>query len=167
MRIVAPMPQEGGPRIPQNLIFFEKRTKSSKMQKLKNVQRYAKISDTPFAQRSLIHREAWFPPCFVNQNQQKKTFFLRRFQTSSKQKCSNVRPLLSINFPQGFRISKNIGHPTSGSGGKKTVKRYLKSEQTDRRTDRRTFQLIESIGPEGRCFEKSMKSCAEARSMTA
>ena len=31
--------------------------------------------------------------------------------------------LLSITFPQGFRISKNIGHPTSGSGGKKTVKR--------------------------------------------
>ena len=83
-------------------------------------------------------------------------------------KCSNVRPLLSITFPQGFRISKNIGHPTSGSGNKKTVKRYLKSEQTDRRTDgqtdrrtdgqmdRRTFRLIESIGPEGRCFENTV-----------
>ena len=43
-----------------------------------------------------------------------------------------LRPLLSITFPQGFRISKNIGH------------------QTD---IRRTFRLIESIGPEGRCFE--------------
>ena len=49
-----------------------------------------------------------------------------------------MRPLLSITFPQGFRISKNIGHPTSGRGGKKTVKRYLKSEQTDKQTDRRT-----------------------------
>ena len=82
---------------------------------------------------------------------------MRQFWTSSKQKCSNVRPLLSITFPQGFRISKNIGHPTSGSGGKKTVKRYLQSEQThtqtDGQTDRRTFRLIESIGPEGRCFE--------------
>ena len=37
-----------------------------------------------------------------------------------------------------FRISKNIGHPTLGSGGKKTSKRYLKSEQTDTRTDTRT-----------------------------
>ena len=71
--------------------------------------------------------------------------------------------------PQGSRIAKNIGHPTSGSGGKKTFKRYLKSEhtdgqthrrtntQTDKHTDgqthRRTFRLIESIGPEGRCFE--------------
>ena len=125
-RIVAPMPQEGGPRIPQNpiflksgknhpkrknsktsrnmpklaihpsttglssigkrgcrvdqeypkTVFFEKRKKSFKTQKLKNVQRYAKISVKPFDQRSLIHREAWFPPCFVRQNQQKKkTFF--------------------------------------------------------------------------------------------
>ena len=29
-----------------------------------------------------------------------------------------LRPLLSSTFPQGFRISKNFGHPTSGSGGK-------------------------------------------------
>ena len=63
----------------------------------------------------------------------------RRFETNSKQKGSNVKPLLSITFPQGFRISKNIGHPTSGSGGKKTVKRYLKSEQTDKQTDRHTY----------------------------
>ena len=49
-----------------------------------------------------------------------------------------MRPLLSITFPQGFCISKNIGHPTSGSGGKKTLKLYLKSEQTDGQTDRRT-----------------------------
>ena len=76
-----------------------------------------------------------------------------------------MRPLLSTIFPQGFQISKNIGHPTSGSGDKKTVERYLKSEQTHRqtdrrthrRTDRRTFRLIESIGPEGRCFEKLWK----------
>ena len=61
-----------------------------------------------------------------------------RFKTTSKQKCSNLRTLLFITFPQGFRISKNIGHPTFGSGGKKTFKRYLKSEHTDRRTDRRT-----------------------------
>ena len=83
---------------------------------------------------------------------------MSRFQTTSKQKCSNLGPLLFITFPQGIRISKNIGHPTFGSGGKKTFKRYLKSEHTDGQThgqtDRRTFQLIESIGPEARCFEK-------------
>ena len=63
-------------------------------------------------------------------------------------------PLL---FPQGFRISKNIGQPTLGSGCKKTFKRYLKTKHTDKQTDRWTFRLIESIGPEGRCFDK--KSC--------
>ena len=37
-----------------------------------------------------------------------------------------------------------------------TLKRYLKSEHTkNRRTDRRTFQLIESIVTEGRCFGKT------------
>ena len=46
-----------------------------------------------------------------------------------------LRLLLSITFPQGFLISKNIGHPISGSGGKKTFKRYLKSEQKNRHTD--------------------------------
>ena len=51
------------------------------MVKLKNVKRYAKISNIPFDQRSLIHREVWFPPCFVRENQQ-KTFFL----------CGDFRP---------------------------------------------------------------------------
>ena len=65
-------------------------------------------------------------------------------------------------FPRGFRISKYIGHLTLGSGGKKTVKRYLKSEQTNKQTDKQTniwtFQLIESIGPEGRCIKKYPKT---------
>ena len=130
MRIVAPIPYQGGPRIPKNIFFFL-RKKLSKTQKLKKVYKYAKISDTPFDQRSLILREAWFPPCFVRQNQQKKQKKIaRRFQTTFKQKCSNLRPLLSISFPQGFRISKKFGHPTSGSWGKKTFKRYFKSEHT-------------------------------------
>ena len=65
----------------------------------------------------------------------KQTFLhaaiLDHFQT----KMLNLRPLLSITFPKGFQNSKSFGHPTSGSGGKKTFKRYLKSEQTDTRTD--------------------------------
>ena len=34
-----------------------------------------------------------------------------------------MRPILSITFLQGFRISKKFGHLTLGSGGKKTFKR--------------------------------------------
>ena len=90
-----------------------------------------------------------------------KLFFARRFYTLYEQKFSNLRPLLSITFPQGFRISKIFGHPTSGSGGKKTFKRYLKSEQTDRQTHGRTNRLIESIGPEGRCFENNGKKWSQ------
>ena len=50
----------------------------------------------------------------------------------------NIRPLLSMNFPQGLRISKNIGLLTSGSGGKNTFKRYLKSEHTETPIGRQT-----------------------------
>ena len=84
--------------------FLKNGKKSYKTKKqIKNVQKYAKISNTPFDKRSLIHQEAWFPLCFVRQNQPKKTIFLVwQFQTTSKQKCSNLRPLLSISFPQGF-----------------------------------------------------------------
>ena len=38
--------------------------------------KYAKISDTPFDQRFLIHREEWFHPCFVRQNHPKKKLFV-------------------------------------------------------------------------------------------
>ena len=68
--------------------------------------------------------------------------------------------LFTLLFPKDSESLKNIGHRTSGSGGKKTFNRYLKSEQTDgqtdRQTDRRTFRLIEGIGPEGRCFENTL-----------
>ena len=76
----------------------------------------------------------------------RKNFFLpRHFYTLYEQTFSNLRPFLFINFPQGFRISNN-----SGSGSKKTVKRYLKSEQTDRRTGGRIGVHFEgSIIPRG------------------
>ena len=93
MRIVTPMPQEGGPRIPQNLIF------------LKNGKNHP-TRDTPLDQRSLIHRERGFR---VDQEYPKSTTkqkkIARPLETTSKQKCSNVRPLLSNTFPQKFRIS--------------------------------------------------------------
>ena len=119
--------------------FFEKRKKSSKTQKLKNVQRYAKISDTPFDQSSLIHRKRGFHHVLLGKISKKKLLFARRFQTTSKQKCSNVRPFLSITFPKGFRISKNIGHPTSGSGGKKTVKKDRKPKKTEKSKEKNFF----------------------------
>ena len=67
------------------------------------------------------------------QNFRKKICSPRRFDTLYEQKFSNLRPLLSITFPQGFRISKKLGHWTSGSGGKKTGKQSEQSV-TNRKT---------------------------------
>ena len=167
MRIVAPMPQEAGPRQNQQKInFFARRFQTTSKQKCSNVRPLLSIT---FPQGFRISKNIGHPTLGKGgkktlkrylkseENEEKILFFARRFQTIFKQKCSYLRPLLSITFLQGFRISKNIGHPTSGSGGKKNVKRYLKSEHTDRQTDRRTdkrrFRLIESIGLEGRCLE--------------
>ena len=50
-------------------------------------------------------------------------------------KCENTFFFLSSPRVQ---ISKTFGHPNSGSGGKKTFKRYLKSERTYKKADRHT-----------------------------
>ena len=137
---------------------YRKKIKTEKTIQNRKTQKTSR--DLPFDQRSLIHREAWFPPCFVRQNQQKKaTFFTRRFQTTSLQKCSILRPLLSSTFPQESQISKNFGHPTSGSGGKIGLKIYhMKRDkqthrQTHRHTDTQTIRLLDRIGPVGQFDE--------------
>ena len=56
-------------------------------------------------------------------------------------------------FPKGFQISKKLYK--IGKLGQKTFKWYLKSEQMYKQTHTRTIQLIESIGPKGRCFENT------------
>ena len=56
-----------------------------------------------------------------------------------------MSPLLVTTFQQGFWISKNFEHATLENGGRKPW--------TDKQTHTRTIRLIESISPEGRCFE--------------
>ena len=149
------------PKLAMCPLNFEKQKSHPKCKKIKKVQRYAKISDTTLDQRSLIHQEAWFPPCFVRQNQKKKKlFFARRFQTTFKQKCSNLKPLLSITFPKDSKSLKildirlrEVEAKRRSNGASKVNTRT--DGQTDVRTDRRTDRLIESIGPEGRCFENA------------
>ena len=41
--------------------FLRKKTQKTQKKKTKNVNKYAKICDMPFEQRSLIHWEACFP----------------------------------------------------------------------------------------------------------
>ena len=52
----------------------------------------------------------------------KKNFFAAAISHHFWAKNSNQRPLLYIIFPKGFRISKNFGLWTLGSGRKNTVK---------------------------------------------
>ena len=126
MRIVAPIPQQGGPRIPKNPNFLKngKNHQNAKTQKRLEIcqnQRYTLRPEVSHPSGSVVFN------MFCKAKSAKKLFFFaRRFQTASKQKCSNVRPLLSITSPQGFRISKNFGHPTSGSGSKNTFKRRMR-----------------------------------------
>ena len=121
------------------------------MQKLKNFQRYAKISDTPFDQRSLIHQEAWFPPCFVGQRLPQNPIFLNNRKKSSKtQKLKNFQKYAKISdtpfdqrslihreawFSGGPRIPKNRiflkngkNHPKRKKS--KNVQRYAKISDT-------------------------------------
>ena len=75
----------------------------------------------------------------------------QRFLTIFKQKCSNMRQLLYITFPQGFRISKSIGHPTLGSGGKKNHRPRgpmigkFHGKGTNRHTNRQTHKHTDSV----------------------
>ena len=59
--------------------------------------------------------------------------------------CQNYRYTFrpEVSNPLGSVVSIHIGHPTSGSGGKKTFKLYLKSEHTDKRTHGHTGGQID------------------------
>ena len=132
------------------------------MQKLKNVYRYDKLSDMPFDQRSLIHREAWFPPCFVRQNQQKKHFYLRGdFWQFSNKNVQMLDHFFQLLFPKDSESLKILDIPLCEVGAKRRLNGTSKvnthtDKQTDGQTDRRIFRLIERIGPEGRCFENRL-----------
>ena len=102
------------------------------MEKLKNILRYAKISYIPFNQRSLIHREAWFPSCFVRHNEQKANFFYAAILDHFSTKMFNSE---TTSF-QHFSLKE------VGGGGKKGLKIYYmkrgqthKQQQTDGHCD--------------------------------
>ena len=63
-------------------------------------------------------------------------------------------PLL---FPKDSESLKILDSRLREVGAKRPLNGTSKSEQTDRHTNTRTNRLIESIGPNGRCFEKKKK----------
>ena len=98
----------------------------------------------------------WFQPCFVRQNQQqqKKLFFdgdFRPLPNKNVQMLDHFFPLL---FPKDSESLKIFDIRLLEVGAKRPLNGTSKvNRQTNRQTDKRTFRLIESIGPEGRCFE--------------
>ena len=72
--------------------------------------------------------------CSIRQNSQKKNFFCAVILHPLLFKVFKSKTTSFRYFSQGFRISKIFGHPTLGSGGKKTFKWYFKSGHTDRHT---------------------------------
>ena len=79
MRIVAPIPQQGGPRITKNPNFFEKKKKSSKTQEICQNQQYALQPEVSNPSGSVVSTS------FCKEKSAKKLFFcsaiLDHFQT--------------------------------------------------------------------------------------
>ena len=103
----------------------------------------------PFDQRSLIHQEAWFPPCFVRQNQPKTFYLFVHFRPFPNQNVQVFFPLL---FPMDSASLKILDIQLQEVGAKR---RLNGTSKVNTRTDRRTNRLIECMGPEGRCFENN------------
>ena len=93
----------------------------------------AKISDTPFDQRSLIHLEAWFPPCFERQNQQKKN---RPLPNKNVQMLDHFFPLL---FPKDSESLNIFDIQLLEVGAKRPLNGTSKvNRQTDGQTNTQT-----------------------------
>ena len=94
------------------------------------------LKDSKIKEKKFEHwtSGSWGKKTFERNEQRRKKwvnnyFFLPlRLYTLFEQRFSNLRPLCSITFPQGFRLSKKFGHWTLGTGGKKNFKRSEKHQ---------------------------------------
>ena len=156
MRIVAPIPMQGGPRIPKNLSFLKngknhpKRKKYQKRLKICQKQQYTllpKVSNpsesvvsTMFSKAKSAKKNIFFCLAILDHFQTK----MFKSETTSfhyfSPKDSEVLKILDIRLPK-------VGAKRRLNGTSRV------NTWTDRQTHRQTFRLIESIGPEGRCFE--------------
>ena len=93
--------------------------------------------------------------CSVGQNLlRKKVFFCAAILQPSLVKFSSLKPLLSIFSPNDSESLKTLNIGLQKVGAKRHLKGTPKmNRQTDKQTHGQTFWLIESITPEGQCFE--------------
>ena len=124
---------------------FEKKRKISRIRETKHL--------LPVTDSSTDNKKN---PASKAKSAKKQPFFARQFYTLYEQKFSNLRPLLSITFPQGkdSKNLKSLGNGLWEGGAKRPLNGVRKCDgQPYKHTNIQTFQLVESIGPEGPCFE--------------
>ena len=151
------------PYYPKTRIFWKAEKKIIQKAKTQKFLEIAKISITPFNQRSLIYREAWFWPCFGRKISQKKKIFVfgnfRPLPNKNVQIWDHFFPLL---FPKDSGSLKILDIQFQEVGAKRHLNGTLKVDShSDTQTHRRTNQLLENIGPGGRCFESGLKLIVE------
>ena len=92
----------------------------------------------------------------VKKVKKKKLFLARRFRTIFKQKCSYMRPILSILFPKDSESLKILDIRRWEVGAKRPLNGTSKVNrhtdrrtdvQTDRRTDKSTYRKHRPRGP--------------------
>ena len=85
----------------------------------------------------------------------KKTFFLRGdFRSLPNKNVQMLDRFFPLLFPKDSESLKILDIRLHEVGAKRPLNGTSKvNKHTNTQTDRRTFRLIESIGPEGRCFE--------------
>ena len=106
----------------------------------------------PFDQRSLIHREAWFPPRFVRQNQQKKKLFLRGdFRPLPNKNVYMWDHFFPLLFPKDSESLKILDIRLCEVGAKRPLNGTSRSEhthtQTHTQTDKSTYRKHRPKGP--------------------
>ena len=111
--------------------FFYLKNGKKNHPKLKNIKKYAKLSDTPFDQRSLIHREAWFPTCFVRKNQPKNYFLFGNFRPLPNKNVQIRDPFFTLLLPKDSKSLKILDIRIQEEG----TKRHLNgTSKVNRRT---------------------------------
>ena len=110
------------------------------------------------AKRPLKKTENWRRSKKSEWSGEKKTFLWRNFWQFSNKNVHIWDHFFLLLFPKDSESVKILDIQLREVGAKRPLNGTSKVNrrtdgQTDGRTDRRTNRLIESIGPEGRCFE--------------
>ena len=149
MQIVAPIPRKGGPRIAKNPSFLKtgkiiQNAKTQKRLDLCQNQRYTLRTEVSHPSGSVV-----FYGKISKKNKKKCAAILDHFQTKMFKSETTSFHYFSPRIPN---LSLEIRLWEVGAKRRFNCTSKV-NRQTHTRTNTWTFRLIESIDPEGRCFE--------------